>query len=77
MTFTGLSDEMLDNLDHHAGWCSCGAQGLLPPTLTIPDDPEWLAQRLNVHRYCDTHPRGHQSCVDEAARLLAAMRGSA
>lgn len=46
-------------------------------TLTIPDDPEWLSQRLPVHRYCDTHPRGHQSCVDEAARLLAAMRGAA
>lgn len=45
--------------------------------LVIPDDPEWLSQRLPVHRYCDTHPRGHQSCVDEAARLLAAMRGAA
>ncbi len=48
----------------------------LPPfaTLTIPDDPEWLALRLPAHRYCDEHVRGHQSCVDEAARLLAAMK---
>ena len=46
-------------------------------TLTIPDDPEWLANLLPTHRYCDTAHRGHQSCVDEAARLLAAMRGAA
>ena len=45
--------------------------------IVIPNDAAWLAQLLPVHHYCDTAHRGHQSCVDDATRLLAAMRGAA
>jgi hypothetical protein len=43
-----LTDAKLDALDHHAGWCSCAAQGLLehPQPLERDDMLDGIKDRI-------------------------------